>query len=73
MEHQAGGDVGRIDRAVRGTAAGGGSRLVEQSCGVMVSALVVRDRHDTQHFAEHPAVTPESAHGVCRPPNGCPC
>ena len=61
MEHEAGRDVGGVDRALRRTPALLRFRSFKQRCRVMGSADIFGDGQHSDHFTEHPSVAPEAA------------
>lgn len=69
MEHEPGGDVGRVDRTVSRTAAGMGLRLPKQGRRIMTTACVVGHNEHADYFSKHPTVGPEPATGAYRSPN----
>ncbi len=71
VQHQAGGDLGGVDRAPGGAAAGLGLGLREQGPGIMLPPLLLGDRQHPDHFPQHSPIDPAAATVLHRPPDRC--
>jgi len=70
VQHQAGGDAGRINRAARRAAALLRLVLWEKGCLVVLPTMCVGGREHADDFAQHATVGPEAAAALGAAPNG---